>query len=381
MDDASSTRAASRNIERQTDGRNRRPSHNPFAVIAANSRTAQQRDGCERTLWAVERIHRRTHGRGDVTWHELADELGYPTAGLTDRQIRNRYRARIANWLMYLTRWGLLDGYRAEWEPNGEGRCIVIGLPAGVAQSVRAARSLSGRTSVRSRRPPPPSPISNQVGTPLRGTIGGTHSRRCRESKAPAPEARGRATGELSTRDQAASGTAVAAALAIAVEFGTFEGGPTGVALLEARPDLATHPVEAVAREAWRLFNGAELPTGAGDCRLSPKIRRRLESAAAQLERTGYHSLPPGPAAPRAAVIDLALGDWVDYWGDNRSAVLYRNPKDPPPRRPRTLGGLACCLATMAHELLTGYRNRKDPNRAARVEAWHIARRAGADRV
>lgn len=307
----------------------------------------------------LSRVQGREGDRILRTWSQLAKGLGLATEGLTDRQCRNRYRGSLYNTLDYLIAWGFLERREALYEPNGEGRCIVIVLPAGVAQSVRASRSLSGRTDVRSARPPARSSISPQVCTPRWGTTGGTDSRRSRELRTVPAEARERAS---STRDRALAATQASAALAVALQFEAGEGGGVnGGRLLELRPVLAELPIEVVAREAWRLLAGAELPTGRGDCRLSLKMQDRLARASSQLERAGYIALR-GPAASRAAVIDLAFGDWVDYW-DGRA------------KPPATLGGLACCLSALARERVSGYRNRRDPSRAGRSAAWRVGRR------
>jgi hypothetical protein len=353
----------------------RRGPHGLAEDLRSRSRTATQGDHAEHLAAAIGwRMARKRTSDPDGTWRQWATWMGFDTRGMNQKEARERYRSRIRNTLSYLERWHGIT-YEALKEPNGEGRCIVIHVPADVAPLFRATM-----TTVRRSRAGI-FPISGEAAPPLKGSVDSGRT----ESKATS-ETRVRAT---STHDRAASGTAVAAALAIAVEFGTFERGPTGVALLEARPDLATHPVEAVAREAWRLFNGAELPTGRGDCRLSPKRRRHLDRAAAQLERIGYRGLPPGPAASRAAAIDLALGDWADYWGDNRQVLTNTRPEGDPVAPPQTLGGLACCLHTLAREKVSGARNRKDPGRPARMAAWREARtaawlaakRAGADRV
>jgi hypothetical protein len=87
-------------------------------------------------------------GEGDgrtfvrTTWPQLAKGVGFPVMGMGVQQIEDRYQSRVVNTMRYLMREevGLVDG----WEPVYEGRepvGILVRLPAGVAQLVRAAES------------------------------------------------------------------------------------------------------------------------------------------------------------------------------------------------------------------------------------------------
>lgn len=131
------------------------------------------------------------------------------------------------------------------------------------------------------------------------------------------------------TRALAALSTPVGAALEATVEGLGGSERACGAAVLRECPALEDVPVFIVAREAWRLF-------GRSDGRLSLRMRQRLDRASSQLERVGYVTVAPSPAASRAAAIDLALGDWSQHW--------------PQAKPPSSLGGLAVCLRRLAHE-------------------------------
>lgn len=75
-----------------------------------------------------------------ATWPQIARGVGFPVMGLGAQQIKDRYGSRVERTMAYLTRAGLVDG----WDPVYEGRepvGILVRLPAGVAQLVRAAES------------------------------------------------------------------------------------------------------------------------------------------------------------------------------------------------------------------------------------------------
>jgi hypothetical protein len=71
---------------------------------------------------------------------QFARALGLPYDG-TVKGARSRYRDQFVRSLGYLQRMGWVESVEAVYEPNGEGRGILVRLPAGVAQSVRAAES------------------------------------------------------------------------------------------------------------------------------------------------------------------------------------------------------------------------------------------------
>ena len=121
----------------------RRPPHgsDPFAVIRSNTVRVKQLDDCEAMVRYLVRVDRGAPI--DRTWRQIAKGIGKPTEGLTMRECRNRYRGQIRRTLGYLQAWGLLRFeavYQGE-RGHSEGRCIVVSLSAGVAQSVRAAES------------------------------------------------------------------------------------------------------------------------------------------------------------------------------------------------------------------------------------------------
>jgi hypothetical protein len=76
----------------------------------------------------------------DTTWPQLASALGFPTKGMNVSQIADRYETRIKRSMRYLIAAGYVDG----WDVKREGReptGILVRVPAGVAQLVRAAES------------------------------------------------------------------------------------------------------------------------------------------------------------------------------------------------------------------------------------------------
>jgi hypothetical protein len=166
-----------------------------------------------------------------------------PGPGKNVRKIQQRYRNQIYRTLRYLEEMGLVDGaHEAPRAADGRGTCIVIHIPAGVAQSVRAA--LRG---VRRFVPPLRRPLSwAEVSAPLRANTNvGVKAGVCELRKGPArareplvdangPPVRppSRAASDLGTAPPAAAFT--------------FEGGgPVGAAIAawrEWKPD-----------EPWRL--------------------------------------------------------------------------------------------------------------------------------
>jgi hypothetical protein len=79
----------------------------------------------------------------DRTYRQLqnfmAPYVGWPRA--VSRQDVRAYRTQIRATIGFLTELKYLGGRRARLRSSGEGRCIVVAVPAGVAQSVRAAES------------------------------------------------------------------------------------------------------------------------------------------------------------------------------------------------------------------------------------------------
>ena len=100
----------------------------------------RQAELCESVYRALCRLEARTGPRVDITRRLLMEAAGWGVDGLTIDEAEVRFGSRLNRALGYLQAWELVEAREALYEPNGEGRCIVITLPAGVAQSVRAAR-------------------------------------------------------------------------------------------------------------------------------------------------------------------------------------------------------------------------------------------------
>lgn len=343
----------------------RRGAHSILAELRDRCRTTPQADACEHMIRYLSRVQKRKGDTIDHTVRELAAGVGKPVEGLTTRQIRSLYWTGMRNTLRYLTEWGYVDAREALYETNREGRCIVITLHAGVAQSVQATRFRGtgvrvGRGRVRSKNL---APSCTPSAGPLRGRglLPLCSSERLK--------AAGRASAP-STRDRAALRASVRAALETEARARGTED-VTGQSVLEACPELAAAPLEVVAREAWRLF-------GHGNGRLADRpcpssaigMAKELELRGAQLERTGYNGLS-GRAAPIAALIDLAGGDWTWHWPARRSASGDDKP-------PATVGGLVFCLRHLARREVAGWRQRRDPDREGRRQQWATTRRSAA---
>lgn len=101
-----------------------------------------------------------------------------------------------------------------------------------------------------------------------------------------------------------------------------------GAEIVAAVPELAAVDVGVLARAVWQREQRAPL-----DPRISPDGRRQVDAAARRLARFGYGGLT-GPAAAAAAAIDVAGGDWRQW---------YRKP-------PKTLGGLLHAVKRLANE-------------------------------
>lgn len=339
------------NLPAPTDTRlrnvSRRPSCSPYDVIDQNAVRERQRELCRQVLRGLSRLEARTGRTVDVTRRSLMEAAGWAVEGLTVRQAESKFGPQLDRTLRYLTDWGLVEAREALYEPNGEGRCIVVTLHAGVAQSVRASKFSHRRPSAA----PPRRSFSGEVSGPLQGDIGGSGdsslSRSERRERLPRASARASVDATVSV-----SLSSVRAALAAArLSVGLDGAEPTGARLLQAVPALAAAPPSLLARAAW-----AE--AGHQDLRLSVAQREQLETAAGQLERAGYGVLPAGPAAAAAAIIDLAFGGWAEFWhvGDQDRGHDRADGK-----RPATPGALAICARRLAHRLLAGWRTRRRP--------------------
>ena len=83
-----------------------------------------------------------------ATWPQIARGVGFPVSGMGAKQIAHRYESRVKRTTRYLARAGFVDGPTSDgaspWDVVYEGResvGILVRLPAGVAQLVRAAES------------------------------------------------------------------------------------------------------------------------------------------------------------------------------------------------------------------------------------------------
>jgi hypothetical protein len=285
------------------------------------------------------------------TLPQLARALGFPVMGMSIREINDRYANRVKRTLRYL----MTAGYVTGWEVAMNGRepvGILVSLPAGVAQSVRATRirargdHSSPHTSVRKRGrgepffsgqsvqsslPPDPlkaSPLSEDV------ERGGA-----REARTAASE----------TRARARRSTKVRAALA---KRRAIHGDEDGRAVVDALPWLAAVPVDIVAREAMRIellydrsLADEQLRRGRrklATLALSPLWQARLTVAGRQLDR--YANFGAGQAGAGAAiVIDLVRGDWQEWMT----------------APPRSLGAIAVCARRQARQWRRHDRSRR----------------------
>lgn len=339
------TGRASVNLPSATDARlpkvsDRRAGHGREAIATIWERSVRVRQAelCEEVFRALCRLQARTGDLVDVTCRSLMEAAGWPIQGLTVRQADQKFGRQLRNALTYLEEWKLIENRHALYEPNGEGRCIVVTLPAGVAQSVRASR----RSVAPARRRPS---FPRELSAPLRGDIGGWGTSSCSESQRRERLPRAGARGGSVHATVSPSLSSVRAALAAAQLSAGLEGRePTGVALLEKVPVLADAPVSLLARAAWAQ-------AGHRDLRLSVGQREQLELAVGQLERAGYGVLPAGRPAAAAALIDLAFGGWREFWN--------RNPKRSDGKPAVTPGALAICARRLAHLQLKAWRARR----------------------
>jgi hypothetical protein len=88
-------------------------------------------------------LGRLEQSEGDAfhtTWPQLAKALGLPVQGLRVQQIKDRYETAVKRSMTYLMEANCVSGWEVAYdgeEPTG----ILVSLPAGVAQLVRAAES------------------------------------------------------------------------------------------------------------------------------------------------------------------------------------------------------------------------------------------------
>jgi hypothetical protein len=307
------------------------------------------------------------------TWPKLARAMRFDVAGLGAKEINRRFQTSVERTMRYLVKAGLVDGWEVAYrgrEPIG----ILVALPAGVAQSVRASRSPRARGEhLGGGRPPTVaprcSPGARRGNAPSAEAVGAARARRgllpgrgapffspqsvepssgglrgggdsSLSGSANLPDRGGaRAERALGTRERAQLSTAVYAALERRWREAGQEG---GAAVLEALPALALVDVDIVAREALRLE--LELGDQLGSVRtlaISSLWQERMGIAAAQLDRHArFGKGQPGAAA--AMVIDLVRGDWRDFLAPNSP--------------PRSLGAIAVCLRRVARRWRRGSR-------------------------
>jgi hypothetical protein len=261
------------------------------------------------------------------TWPQLAKALGFPVMGMSTQGIKDRHETAVKRTMRYLVGAGYVTGWEVKYdgrEPTG----ILVTLPAGVAQSVRAARyrrrgehpssNASARlTSARSR-----SFSGAKVCAPHGGLQGGGNSRAVGVVGGSSASARL----ALSTRDRARLATDVRAALESRPERSTEQAGRE---TLEAIPWLAEVPPAVLLREAVRARH--DPPEQLATLALSAKWERRLDTAVRQLCRV-YGSSSAGAAE----LLSFA-------WGGVPEAAARHG------RHPYSLGGYAVLLRKRAH--------------------------------
>ncbi len=104
----------------------------------------RQVEGCAAFLrWVANTPEARDAGDGTIVIHRSVPQLirgmGLPT-GPTVRAIQKRWTSQVKRWIRYLEPLGI-SYETAPAGPGGRGTGILIRIPAGVAQSVRAAES------------------------------------------------------------------------------------------------------------------------------------------------------------------------------------------------------------------------------------------------
>lgn len=291
------------------------------------------------------------------TWPQLARAVGLPVMGMSVREIKVRFGVQIKRTMRYLMAAGYVTGWEIKYdgrEPEG----ILVALPAGVAQLVRATRyrargeHSSPQTSVRTRDHggaffSPQSVAPSSPPDPLKGCSAAG------EMNSAAVRARARGAQPPSTRDRARQSMEVRAALS---RRRAAHGDELGGAVLSALPWLASVPVDVVAREAMRLELHHDISLGdelrrdrpVPTLAISERWQRRLAAAGRQLDR--YANMGAGEAGAGAAmVIDLVRGDWQEWL----------------PTPPRSLGAIAVCARRQAHQWRSHDRARRARTQAA----------------
>ncbi len=102
--------------------------------------TSVQLDRMVDLIGVLARNQPHNGGARHWTWPQLATALGFPVMGMSVQEIEDRYKTRVTRTMGYLVAAGYVNGWEVAYqgrEPVG----ILVGLPAGVAQSVRAAES------------------------------------------------------------------------------------------------------------------------------------------------------------------------------------------------------------------------------------------------
>lgn len=344
-----------------------------FAKAHGRDPITPQLDWLERVARWIGTVPAKEHREIRRTVEQIVIALGLPYDG-TVKGARDRYKNPIYRTLESLERMGWLEnGHEPLWEPNGEGRCIVVRPAAGVAQSVR--QNLYGGGVPPRRRAPggcegssgwdprdgrqpffsghlsPPSrertfPSVKEIPSPANGgasaRVTGDHESPYERFLVHAAQRRSlvRATGRAS--------------LAFA------EGGVERVGV--ELPGLAADaPVVPLARELLQLALPDVSPA------ISAKRAAQLEAAASRID---HYAGRPGAWVEQACVI-------LGCWSDGELAGRLSEP-------PRSLGALAIelrCLAnTWRFYALERKRERLRPLAAARerqkVKRWRIELRA-----
>jgi hypothetical protein len=255
-------------------------------------RTRQQLEGTAGFLrWICTTEEARTTDRGDVLVRrsipQMIRGMGLEN-GPTVHATRQRWRNQTFRWVAYLEPLGV-TAHEAPRGPDGRGTCVIFTIPAGVAQSVKAAVRGVRRVAPRLRVPS----FWNQVASPpteATGVAGSSSRRNLRDLSQPA---RARTNPVVAPRDSQPA---------------------TSVATLNV-PRSATAALRA-AVAAWREHTDAPW-------RLSAEGQQQLDRYCELMDRDW------GPGAGQRWLVD-AIHDTFD--GCGTAPVLGRR-RQPGPRR------------------------------------------------
>lgn len=290
------------------------------------------------------------------TWRQFARGLGLADERTTVDEVETRFRGTLRNRLRYLELTGFVESWEAIYDGRGESTGILVRLPAGVAQSVRATPSarpqgMPPRRPGCVRMPPPtgasatlpraPAPragpecsdfsLCGEINRPRRGLV----------VTSPSPSTSSTAQRGACTRESAEAARCVRAAL---VERRELLGEEGGAAIVAALPWLALVAPAVLAREACRVA----MPS-LTDLRLSMLWEGRLDAAVVQIDRCAGR-----PGAGAELLLDLITED-----GGRPDPLLLELLGGEKPRRdrkPRTLGAIAVAARRWARRQRAGWR-------------------------